>query len=110
MSGGVGWVYGGGYLCASPTNGSAFVRKYDFNGNLVWNFNISAPAGISASTNGIYVVGGYNSTRSYVENYDTKGNLIWTRLSGIVGYRISVIAESSGIYVAYASSSVSGQV
>ena len=110
IAAGQGGVYAAGYLAISPLSGSQFLRKYDSNGNLLWDLNVSGPGAVAASTNYIYLVGGYNNTRSYIAKFDSSGNLVWTRLFGAIGDRMSVVGESSGIYVANANSSRSGYV
>jgi len=104
-----------------PDDGSsrfdAYVRKYDTNGNELWNRQFGSSTydsgkGISATDNGIYVVGqtsgalpnqqNSGSSDAFVRKYDIDGTEIWTRQFGSDSEDIasSVIAKGNSIYVA----------
>jgi uncharacterized protein (TIGR03437 family) len=81
-------------------NYDGFVRKFDFNGNEVWNAewgngNVDDAWGVATDGTGVYVVGetdrafpgqvNAGSTDSYVRKYDPNGNLQWTKQFGATG-------------------------
>src|SRR5436309_752161 len=93
----------------------AFVRKYDFDGNVVWTkqFGVSNARtrsnGISVHLSGVYIagdttgnLGGQNpspgSLNPFVRKHDFQGNHVWTQQFGD-GSAFGVSAHDSGIYV-----------
>lgn len=97
-------------------SGDAFVRKYDFNGNVLWTRQFGTAGGDRAfeaavSAAGLYVVGHVNGTsptsfegaNAFVRKYDPNGALIWNREFGspVSGNTArAVAADATGIYVA----------
>ncbi len=95
----------------------AFVRKYDTNGNELWNRQFGSSSfdnayGISAANNGIYVVGRTRGALpsqqnaggfdAFIRKYDTYGTEIWTRQFGSNGSdsASSVVAKGNSVYMA----------
>jgi len=95
----------------------AFVRKYDTNGNELWNRQFGSASfdsanGISAANNGIYVVGrtrgalpnqqNTGSFDAFIRKYDTYGTEIWTRQFGSNSSdsASSVVAKGNSVYMA----------
>src|SRR5436309_813080 len=107
----------------------AFVRKYDFDGNVVWTkqFGVSNARtrsnGISVHLSGVYIagdttgnLGGQNpspgSLNPFVRKHDFDGNQLWTQSFGTsgsdVGFRISaraldayVVGTTTGAFAGY---------
>jgi len=104
----------------------AFVRKYDFDGNLQWTQQIDTNGGytdtrgITADSDGIYVSGwtqgsleGNNAGQydALLRKYDKDGNMVWTRQFGTGGndYAYPLMVGPDGIYVAgYTDGSLDG--
>jgi hypothetical protein len=95
-------------------NSSVFVRKYDFDGNVIWTRQFGAADGalggaILADATGVYV-GGQGSGLlpgqtglAFVRKYDADGNVLWTRQFGTGTYGAGVrsfVVDSSGVYAA----------
>jgi len=95
----------------------AFIRKYDTNGNELWNRQFGTSVadrayGISATNNAVYVVGhtggalpnqqNTGSLDAFIRKYDTYGSEIWTRQFGSdrSDDATSVIAKGNSIYMA----------
>ena len=116
----VGWTQGA--LAGQTGLGSvdAYIRKYDFNGNVVWTRQFGTAAqdealGVAADGTGIYVVGstqgplGAGSPANpgqdaFIRRYDANGNEVWTRQFGTTTgdseSAVGVATDSTGIYVA----------
>lgn len=77
-----------------------FVRKFDFDGNELWNAewgngDIDDALGVAADGSGVYIVGetdraypgqtNMGTMDSYVRKYDVSGNLQWTKQIGAGG-------------------------
>jgi hypothetical protein len=82
------------------------LRKYDFDGNIVWTTQIVAGpfdivTSVAVGTRGVYVVGN-EGTNAFVALYDFNGAMVWTRFfePGLVAAATSVSADSSAVYVA----------
>jgi hypothetical protein len=99
----------GGALPGQTSLGSddAFVRKYDFGGNLLWTrqFGGTDPdeaRAVTADLSGVYVTGNWGG-QAQVKKYDNSGNLQWTRLFGMPphyhAYGLGIVADSTGVYV-----------
>lgn len=94
----------------------AFLRKYDGNGNLLWNRIFGTSAGeearaVAVDSSGVYVfgytggaLGGPSSGGAdvFVRKHDTNGNHMWTRQFGSSGndFGYSGAVDASGVYVA----------
>ncbi|MBI2820490.1 MAG: hypothetical protein HYX73_10970, partial [Acidobacteria bacterium] len=95
----------------------AFVRKYDFSGNLLWThqFGTSNPdsaRGVAVDAAGVYVVGtilsgslpGQTSAGNYdafVRKYDSNGNELWTRQFGTASpdQARGVAVDATSVYI-----------
>ncbi|HSB14829.1 MAG TPA: hypothetical protein VLE22_10235 [Bryobacteraceae bacterium] len=73
--------------------GGGFVRKFNVNGNNLWNRSWPNSAGIVAEAGGVYVVGDAGLLRKY----DTRGNQLWTQQ--IDAWPKAVAADVTGVYV-----------
>lgn len=86
-----------------------FIRKYDFDGNVIWTDQFGTPGdeeepnGLAVARESVIVVGDTieGSGDSFIRRYDTSGNLIWARTYGGPGTEafIGVAADKTGIYV-----------
>ena len=78
------------------------VRRYDFDGNVVWTTQISPFAtvtGVAVGARGVYVVGAGGD--AFVDLYSFNGALIWTRFIEAGGvFTESVSVDSAAVYVA----------
>jgi uncharacterized repeat protein (TIGR01451 family) len=103
----------------------AFVRKYDFNGNVLWTRQFGTAGDdyaypLTAGPDGIYVAGyttgaldgsaagGYDA---FVRKYDANGNIVWARQFGtaVDDLATGLTAGPDGIYVAgYTSGALAG--
>jgi hypothetical protein len=73
-----------GVYAAGILNFAGFVRKYQFNGNLVWTNNDSLfrdDASVSANSGHVFASfdNGYSA---HIKAYDTNGNSLWTASTG----------------------------
>ncbi len=105
LSAGTDGVYVTGHLSFSSASTSSFLAKYDFSGNQLWNSSFfpnlpSSALSVSSYATSVYVAG-YNGTQYFVKDYDVNGSLAWTRSFGSNPDRISVLAGSSRLYLAY---------
>jgi hypothetical protein len=95
---------------STATTLDAFVRKYTFNGNVVWSrqFKVGTwdePFAIAVDARGVYVAGrteGPPSSGAFVSRLDLAGNVMWSR---VIDYRKfsqawAIAVHSTGIYVA----------
>jgi hypothetical protein len=114
----VGWTDGAlsGQTSAGSTD--AFIRKYDFNGNVLWTRQFGTPEqdqalGVATDGTGVYVTGRTqgnivpgsqvgNSDDAFLRRYDANGTLVWTRQFGDRDGQVAygVATDSTGIYVA----------
>lgn len=113
----VGWTQGA--LAGETSAGStdAFIRKYDFNGAVLWTRQFGTPAddkavGVSTDGTGIYVVGttqgnlltgaGGAQGDAFVRRYDASGTVVWTRQFGTVDAEVAygVATDGTGVYAA----------
>jgi autotransporter-associated beta strand protein len=95
----------------------AFVRKYDFSGNVLWTRQFGSAGadsahGVAADASGVYVVGGTGGALpgqasaggldAFVRKYDADGNESWTRQFGTpdLDEALGVAADASGVYLA----------
>ena len=79
--------------------GGSDVRRYDFNGSLVWLRSGTLPygygSGISVGNDGVYVI-----DTSVVQKLDFDGNLVWTReFGGVDSVAFGVSVAPNGVYV-----------
>ena len=110
---------------SSAVFGSAFVRKYNASGDIVWTrqFGTSEPdqpTAISVDSSGVYVAGytegvleGSNAGGSdaFVRKYDASGEVVWTRQFGTSAddFTGRVSVDGSGVHVAgYTEGELSG--
>ncbi|HWP85849.1 MAG TPA: hypothetical protein VNN17_11700, partial [Terriglobia bacterium] len=95
-----------------PVNSDVIVRKYNFDGLLLWSDQFGTPntdegLAVAANASGVYFAGMIGGTTAQAEGflrkYDASGNLLWTRQFGganeIVAAK-AVAADSSAVYVA----------
>jgi hypothetical protein len=95
----------------------AFVRKYDFNGEVVWTRQFGTAKyddvlGIAVSARGVYVAGnttgawpGHVNAGDYdvfVRKFDLKGGAVWTQQFGGSAHEelLSIAVDASGVYAA----------
>ena len=95
----------------------AFIRKYDAEGNEIWlrqfgTAHSDSAHGVSAGTNGIYVVGSTSGALSgqasigkadaFVRKYDPNGNEVWTRQFGTdaADFAYGIAVATDGLYLA----------
>jgi len=98
----------------------AFIRKYDFNGNVLWTRQFGTVAqeqafGVATDGTGIYVVGytqgglapgtpANPGEDAFIRRYDANGNEVWTKQfgspSGDAERALGVATDATGIYVA----------
>lgn len=106
----------GGDLGGTVGGFDAFVRKYDFDGNIAWTrqFGTSTTdvgSGVAADAGGVYVtgttqgeLGGPNAGQDdvFLRKYDASGNVLWTTQFGSTTFDFaeSVAVGASGVYVA----------
>jgi uncharacterized protein (TIGR03437 family) len=94
----------------------AFIRKYTFDGTVLWTrqFGTAADEGayaVSADSTGVYVTGPTNGnlaaapsgTDSFLRKYDANGNVLWTRQISSDGtfldFPWGVATHSTGVYI-----------
>ena len=95
-----------------------FVRKYDFQGNLLWaqqmdTFGKDGARGVFADETGAYVAGFFEAdvfpeqtnaggTDAYIRKYDNAGNVLWTLEIGSSGSdeAAGVAVAPDGVYLA----------
>ena len=113
----------GGVLGALPGQAGAggfdaYVRKYDFNGHVIWTrqfgtLSTEISGGLARDATGIYVAGGTGGILgqagagrfdTFVRKYNADGTLLWTIQFGTtetdVPFVHGIASHSSGIYVA----------
>ena len=95
-----------------PNDKSAFLRKYDFQGNMMWtrHFGHNSPGqdsgtSVAAHASGIYVAG-WTAAKSgqheaFVQKYDAEGTEVWTRQFGSTVWveALGVAVDAGGVYV-----------
>jgi len=114
----VGWTLGTlpGQTSAGDTD--AFIRKYDFNGNVLWTRQFGSSAqdyawAVAVDGTGVYVVGetqgnivtggaGTTGADAFIRRYDANGAVVWTRQFGTLDTETAygVATDGTGIYVA----------
>jgi hypothetical protein len=96
-----------------PNEKGAFLRKYDFQGNVVWTrqFGHNSPGqdsgtSVAANASGVYIAG-WTSAKSgqheaFVQKYDADGREAWTRQFGSTAWveAFGVTVDAGGVYVA----------
>jgi hypothetical protein len=106
----------GSFAGQTRTRTSAYVRKYDGDGNELWTRSFEstfdhAVYGVAVDNSGIYVVGyvyaligqsmrgGFDA---FVRKYDFSGNELWTHQFGSSSddYAYAVAVDNSGVYIA----------
>jgi hypothetical protein len=112
----VGYTFGTLPGQASAGDMDAFVRKYDFAGNVFWTrqfgtTGIDFASGVAVDATGVYVAGFTEGTLpgqtsaggidAFVRKYDFAGNELWTRQFGTAGADTAhaVAVGASGVYV-----------
>src|SRR5438552_4179897 len=100
-----------GLFAAGLGSSQPFLRKYDFDGNILWTKMLSnyagGPLSVYAASTGVYTTyeASCSGCNSIIARYDFNGTLDWTRqikdssnLTG--GWRAtSITGDSTGIYV-----------
>lgn len=94
-----------------------YLRKYDFNGNLLWTRQFGSGGfdeviALAVNASGIFLLGQTDGAFPdftfaggiydlFVRKYDAAGNLLWTRQFGTDGNELAgaVVADAGGIYV-----------
>ena len=108
-----------GTMAGQTSAGSvdAFVRKYDFNGEVVWTRQFGTAKyddalGIAVSAQGVYIAGntagalpGHVNAGDYdvfVRKYDAKGGAVWTQQFGGRAHEelLGIAVDASGVYAA----------
>ena len=101
----------------SAGSSDAFVRKYDFDGRVVWTRQFGTARyddvlGIAVSARGVYVAGntmgawpGHVNAGDYdgfVRKFNVNGGVVWTQQFGSSAHDelLSVAADGSGVYAA----------
>jgi hypothetical protein len=106
----------GSFAGQTYTRTSAYIRKYDGDGNELWTRSFESPFnhevyGVAVNNSGIYVVGhviamigqsmwgGYDA---FVSKFDFDGQVLWTRQFGSSSddYAYAVAADTLGVYIA----------
>jgi hypothetical protein len=89
-------------------SGGRYLQRYDFDGNLQWNSQLSCvcyPSAVSTDGTGVYVAGNSNGINAFVAKYDWDGSQLWTRefrpSETAVNTGLSMSADSSGVYMAF---------
>lgn len=108
-------VYVSGTTYLGPLPGFAWLRKYDFNGNLIWSVRIDSPDGsgtgdssVSASPAGVFVCISTVASHDYLMGYDSgSGRQLWSFQLGTlakqiygVGTAYRLFATQDALYVA----------
>ncbi len=102
-----------GTIPGATGDGSAFVRRYDSDGNEVWTLEFDVAdthtiaRDVALRNGGVYVVGsgrgpaGEVTGPAFVRKYDAGGNEVWTRQFEIEAWDSAweVAADASGVYV-----------
>jgi hypothetical protein len=114
---GLGNVYVSGTTTRSISGDDTYVRKFDTDGNLLWNRELGTPStdicwGSCADALGnVYVTGGtggvlgsvnYGGEDAFLGKYDPDGNLMWIKQFGtsVVDRALGVSTDASGnVYV-----------
>jgi hypothetical protein len=116
-----GFTYGAFPGQVNSGGADVFVRKYDFDGNVLWTRQLGGTDDdfanhIAVGASGVYVVGttrgalpgqpgqGSGNRDAFLLKYDTAGDLLWTRQFGSADYNWDygndVFVDASGVYVA----------
>jgi len=99
----------GVYVVGTLANQTAFMRKYDLNGNELWTRQFGSPAvdwatGVAVDFTGVYVVGGTLVERAqpngFLRKYTADGNELFTRQFSAI-YATGVAVDSTGVYVVF---------
>jgi uncharacterized protein (TIGR03437 family) len=101
-------VYVAGRIYNEPNPIVYFLRRYDANGNELWNLQTDVWFNPVADAGGVYVAGavaGQTNTTLFVRKYDVNGAEQWTRpfatpKLGVAFRGISVAVGATGLYVA----------
>jgi hypothetical protein len=113
-------VFSGNFLTGIPSGSTAFLRRYDSAGNLIWNRQFGSAVNntgaiahdVSTDSFGNVFIAGVASGNlvepktagpgAFVSKYDASGNLIWSRKPGLLFDNVySVAADPSGnVYIA----------
>ena len=114
----VGWTLGALQGQTSAGEEDAFIRKYDFNGNVVWTRQFGTNTtdqafAVATDGTGVYVVGGTQgdivagsqvplNEEAFIRRYDANGTVVWTRQFGTIDVEraYGVATDGTGIYVA----------
>ena len=100
-------VYVAGRIYNEPNPIVYFLRRYDADGNELWNLLTDAWVNPVADASGVYVAGavaGQTTTTLYVRKYDASGAEQWTRpfvtpTLGVAFSGISMAVGTTGLYV-----------
>jgi len=105
-----GWVNGTGYSQPDPPT-DAFLRKYDHDGNLIWERVFGGSSNdygtaVYTSATDILVGGvtgsglpGFTEGGGFLRRYDSTGNDLWTRQIGSAGIGTVTMDASGATYV-----------
>lgn len=95
----------------------AYLRKYDFQGKVIWtrqfevskvnNTSIDEPFSVAVDASGVYVAGAC-SDGAFVSRFDLNGKLAWTYTSNSMDIAWKIVAHSSGLYIAGEKTGVGG--
>jgi hypothetical protein len=97
------------------------LRKYDFNGNLVWTAQIPLPdnsgnakSSVSIDSSGVYVSIATGAGHEFLLKYDLNGGQVWTLqmqtpIDGGTGASYRLSAASGGVFVAGSTQSPSSR-